>query len=68
MILMADGTRFKQQEELLQHQVENHEENINDIKERIDQLADMMMTLISNQINGASREPHNEQEFELYDA
>lgn len=45
MIPMIDDTHFKQQQESLQRQVDAHEESLQEIKDRLNQLTDMMRTL-----------------------
>lgn len=53
-ILMPNNTRFKQQQETIQCQVESYEENTQGTKERLKQLVDMIRTIVTNQTQKAN--------------
>lgn len=44
---MADGTRFKQLQETFQHQIDGHEEALQEVRGRLDQLTDLLRTIIA---------------------
>lgn len=46
---MAKGIWQRQHHDALQRQVDTHEQKIMEIHERMDQMADMLRTLVTNQ-------------------
>lgn len=53
---MAEGTRSRLQQDTLQCQVDVHEETLQTMNERLDQLTDMMRTFMAHQNNSINRD------------